>query len=104
MSKENYRSADENLEAVEDMFRQDVKDGHMICMSDQDAKKEFGSFTTAAIGALEKSDSTFRIIHDATHGVAVNPLIVPRDQVAYPTVAEKVLIITRAAQGKTSLM
>eukprot|EP00973_Karenia_brevis_P081864 11349709-Karenia_brevis.AAC.1 len=86
------------------MFRQDVKDGHMRWMSDQDATKEFGSFTTTTIGALEKSDSTLRIFHDATHGVAVNPLIVPRDQVAYPTVAEKVLIVTRAAQCKTSLM
>eukprot|EP00973_Karenia_brevis_P031180 4301880-Karenia_brevis.AAC.1 len=38
----------------------------------------------AAIGALEKSDSTFRIIHDATHGVRVNPRIRPRDQVRYP--------------------
>eukprot|EP00973_Karenia_brevis_P064251 8928469-Karenia_brevis.AAC.1 len=86
------------------MFRQDVKDGHMRWLSDQDAVKEVGTFTTAAIGVLEKSNSTFRIIHDATHGVAVNPLIVPRDQVAYPTVAEKVLVVTRAAQDGTSLM
>eukprot|EP00973_Karenia_brevis_P015206 2078159-Karenia_brevis.AAC.1 len=80
MSKENYRSAIENIDSVEEMFRQDVKDGHMRWLSDSEALKEFGVFATAAIGALEKGDSSFRIIHDATHGVRVNPEILPRDQ------------------------
>eukprot|EP00973_Karenia_brevis_P077511 10769207-Karenia_brevis.AAC.1 len=69
----------------------------MRWLSDPDALKEFGVFATAAIGALEKGDSSFRIIHDATHGVRVKPEILPQDQVAYPTVAEKALVISRSA-------
>eukprot|EP00973_Karenia_brevis_P016842 2308440-Karenia_brevis.AAC.1 len=60
-------------------------------LSDSEALKEFGVFHTAAIGALEKSDDTFRVIHDGTHGVQVNLDIVTREQVAYPTIAEKTL-------------
>eukprot|EP00973_Karenia_brevis_P067461 9383581-Karenia_brevis.AAC.1 len=56
----------------------------------------------AAIGALEKSDSTFRIIHDATHGVRVNPRIKPRDRVRYPGIPEKKKILSRAARLSTS--
>eukprot|EP00973_Karenia_brevis_P007400 1001093-Karenia_brevis.AAC.1 len=71
------------------MFEEDIELGHMRKLTDAEAKKEFGSFHTAAIGALEKSDDTFRIIHDGTHGVQVNLEIINRDQVAYPTIAEK---------------
>eukprot|EP00973_Karenia_brevis_P084342 11705788-Karenia_brevis.AAC.1 len=68
-SREKYSSAIENVAAVEAMFKEDVELGHMRMLSDSEALKEFGVFHTAAIGALEKSDDTFRVIHDGTHGV-----------------------------------
>eukprot|EP00973_Karenia_brevis_P019577 2685385-Karenia_brevis.AAC.1 len=73
-------------------------------LTDAEAEKEFGSFHTAAIGALEKSDDTFRIIHDGTHGVQVNLEIITRDQVAYPTIAEKTWVLTRAAASGSTLL
>eukprot|EP00973_Karenia_brevis_P048947 6788527-Karenia_brevis.AAC.1 len=68
-SRENHSSAIENVAAVEAMFKDDVELGHMRMLSDSEASKEFGVFHTAAIGAFEKSDDTFRVIHDGTHGV-----------------------------------
>eukprot|EP00973_Karenia_brevis_P037472 5169693-Karenia_brevis.AAC.1 len=64
---------------------------------------EFSAFHTAAIGALEKSDDSFRVIHDGTHGVQADLEIVTRDQVAYPTIAEKTFVLTRAASPKSTL-
>ena len=40
-----------------------------------------GEVCVAALGAIEKGDSSFRVIHDATHGVKVNPQIIQCDQV-----------------------
>eukprot|EP00973_Karenia_brevis_P005004 689319-Karenia_brevis.AAC.1 len=66
-----------------------------------EARAEYGNkLVMAAIGALEKDDSSFRIIHDATHGVKVNPRIRQRDQVRYPAVAEKAKILGKAAIRK----
>ena len=47
----------------------------------------------AALGALEKDDDTFRVIHDGSHGVLVNHAIVPRDQVRVPSIAELRVIL-----------
>eukprot|EP00973_Karenia_brevis_P095085 12425596-Karenia_brevis.AAC.1 len=66
--------------------------------------EEFGEITTAAIGALEKGDSSFRVIHDATHGVHVNHEILVRDQVSYPTVAEKTFVVSRSTLRGCSMM
>eukprot|EP00973_Karenia_brevis_P054251 7537523-Karenia_brevis.AAC.1 len=85
MSKENFHLAIENIDSVEEIFRQELIDGHIRWLSDSGALKEFGVLATAAIGALEKGDSSIRIVHDATHGVRVNPEVMPRDRVAYPT-------------------
>eukprot|EP00973_Karenia_brevis_P045888 6354240-Karenia_brevis.AAC.1 len=63
------------------MFRDDVSLGHMRLEAESVVKAEYGQhLVRAAIGALEKGDNTFRIIHDGTHGVRVNPRIKPKDQ------------------------
>ena len=49
------------------------------------AEKELGKIGIASLGALEKSDGSFRVIHDATHGLAVNAKIKVLDQVLSPT-------------------
>eukprot|EP00973_Karenia_brevis_P039659 5475295-Karenia_brevis.AAC.1 len=68
LSKDNYSAAVDHVEEVEEMFREDLKEGHMRWLTDKEALEEFGEYTTAAIGALEKGDNSFRVIHDATHG------------------------------------
>ena len=37
------------------------------------------------MGALAKSDDSFRPLHDGTHGAAVNPNLRIRDQIKMPT-------------------
>ena len=58
------------------------------------AEKELGKIAIASLGALEKSDGSFRVIHDATHGLAVNAKIKVLDQVRSPTAID----VRRAVQ------
>ena len=71
--------------------------------SKKSVREEYGEdVCIAAIGAIEKSDSSFRIIHDGTHGVQVNPRIIQRDQVRNPGVAElRYITKSASARGKS---
>lgn len=42
----------------------------------------------AALAALEKTDHTFRVVHDATHNVGVNAQIKVEDQLRFPGPSE----------------
>ena len=42
----------------------------------------------AALGALEKGDSSFRVLFDASHGIKANPRTRPRDQQRCPGIRE----------------
>ena len=59
----------------------------MMCLS-----MMFDSATTdidtAALDALEKGDTTFRVLFDATHGAEANPRTKPRDQLRCPDIRE----------------
>ena len=66
------------------------------------AEEEYGEhLVVAALGALEKSETSFSVIHDGTHKAHVNQRIVPRDQLRTPGVPEVrvVLFRERAAGG-----
>ena len=52
----------------------------------------------ASLNALQKDDDTFRVLHDATHGVAVNPWIYPRDQTRSPGAPEGKVVLRRLAR------
>ena len=57
----------------------------MVKMSVGEAKERWGNkLTIAALGAIEKSDDSFRIIFDASNKVRVNHRIVVQDQVRMP--------------------
>ena len=45
---------------------------------------ELGEVSVASLGAIEKKDGSYRVIHDATHGVSVNSAIKVRDQICCP--------------------
>eukprot|EP00973_Karenia_brevis_P014954 2040467-Karenia_brevis.AAC.1 len=54
-SKSNYVSAVDHVKEVEEMFEEDVRIGHMRKLANAEAEREFGgSYTTAAIAALQK--------------------------------------------------
>ena len=48
------------------------------------AEKEWGPISVASLGAVEKKDGSFRVIHDATHGLAINSRIKVQDQIRSP--------------------
>ena len=66
----------------------------MVKMKLEDAKSEWGDrLHIASLAALAKSDTIFRILHDGTHGVKVNPKTKVRDQVRMPSVSEQKKIL-----------
>ena len=89
VDKANYSSAVEKVDAIEAMFVEEEALGVMQRWDEQRARDEFpGKVRVAAIGALEKAGGSFRIIHDATHEVKLNPEIVVRDQTRGPGIPE----------------
>ena len=87
--RDNYSSAKESAEQIEQQFEQEVQMGAMVrCDLDQ-ARAEYGDeLTVASLGAVPKSDQTVRVVHDATHGLRVNDRIRVRDAQNYPTGAD----------------
>ena len=61
----------------------------MIKMSWEEALAKYGdTLWLASLGAIPKSDNTFRIIHDGAHATGVNGCITVRDQLAVPTAGD----------------
>ena len=83
--RENYITAKEHRDVVQKQFESEAELGAMEETNFAQAEKELGKIGIASLGALEKSDGSFRVIHDATHGLAVNAKIKVLDQVLSPT-------------------
>ena len=87
--KGNYTSAVENAIAVQKQFRKEEALGAMVEMEEEEVRRKYGSeLRVAALAALEKTDHTFRVVHDATHNVGVNAQIKVEDQLRYPGPSE----------------
>ena len=87
--KEKYSAATDHDAELLAQFQEEIDLGAIIMMDEEEARKEFGAdLLAAALGAIEKSDGSFRVIHDGTHGVGVNPRIKILDQQRCPTAAE----------------
>ncbi|CAE8655766.1 unnamed protein product [Polarella glacialis] len=86
---DNYVSARDNLDSSKEQFEEERALGAMREVLEVDARKEYGSnLLIAPIGAIEKADASFRVIHDGTHKVQVNPRIRARDQHKCPGTGE----------------
>ena len=87
--KGNYTSAVDNAMAVQRQFRKEEALGAMVEVEEEEARRNYGGeLRVAALAALEKSDHSFRVVHDATHNVGVNSQIKVEDQLRYPGPAE----------------
>jgi hypothetical protein len=86
---DNYVSARDNLDSIKKQFEEERALGAMREVLEVDARREYGSnLLIAPIGAIEKADASFRVIHDGTHKVQVNPRIRARDQHKCPGTGE----------------
>ena len=101
-SRENYASCREHMREIREQFEAEERSGCMRKATKAELESECGrQVCVAALGALEKGDNIFRVIHDATHGVKVNPRIIQRDQIRLPGVRElrKVMHLTSLQGG-----
>ena len=96
-SKENYRSVKGRVEEIRKQFYEEkaaygCNGSMMFDVTDDELANCCGctpdDIHTAALGALEKGDTTFRVLFDATHGVKANPRTKPRDQLRCPAIRE----------------
>ena len=87
---ENYRSTLGLEDVIEAQFEKEKALGMMFDFQECEAPNLFpsGRYRVAAQGALEKADGSWRVLHDATHGVQINNSIKPRDQLAMPGPAD----------------
>ena len=100
LDMENYRSAVGIGEVLQNQFEEEALLGMMYETTLVLAQSEYPGdrLRVAANGALEKSDHSWRILHDATHGVRVNPGIKPRDQQRMPTAGDARKIMSLSAR------
>ena len=97
MSKGNYVSVKNNVAIIEKQFKQEQAEGLMQEVPYATAKKELGAdFLLTDLADFEKSDDSFRVIHDGTYDVKANLRIRLMDQGRLPGIAEKQFIVQRA--------
>jgi hypothetical protein len=101
---DNYATAIETGDFLEKEFASEAALGMMYKCTLAQARAKFGSrLRIAAQGAVEKLGAdvlTWRIVHDATHGVKVNHDVKPRDQLVVPTAAEAITSMIMAASER----
>ena len=100
LDMENYRSAVGIGEVLQKQFEEESNLGMMYETTLVQAQSDYPGdrLRVAANGALEKSDHSWRILHDATHGVRVNPGIKPRDQQRMPTAGDARKVMSLSAR------
>ena len=90
-SRDNYPSIQPNLEMIEQQFLEEAEEDLMVELPEDEVRSEFPEteLNIAALAAVRKTDDSFRVLHDGTHGVIVNPRIIMRDQMRCPGVPEQ---------------
>ena len=87
--RENYISAASHSKEVQAQFVAEAELGAMMEVTCEAAIAKYGErLAVASLGAIEKKDGTYRVVHDGTHGVGVNSAIRIRDQVRSPSAGE----------------
>ena len=87
-TRENYISATQQANVVQEQFLAEAELGAMVEMRLDEAQERFDNLVIASLGAIEKKDGTYRVIHDGTHGINVNSSIRVRDQLRNPTAGD----------------
>ena len=87
--RENYLSAREHAGEVQQQFQAEAALGAMVEVTTAEARAQFGKqLAVASLGALEKKDGSYRVVHDGTNGITVNSAIRVRDQIRSPGAGE----------------
>ncbi len=100
----NYGQTDERRKAIHAQFEAERSLGMMTEKPLAAARIEFGQrLRIASLGSLAKSDESYRVLHDGTHRVLINPEVRPRDQIEVPGIGqEKFIMGDLAARGSSA--
>ena len=98
----NYKSASLVIESLERQFQEEADEGMMFKASEEQLRRQYpgNRLRIAALGAIQKNETSFRVVHDGTHGVRVNNAVRPRDQVRMPGPGEARTLLERASRDK----
>ena len=97
---ENYVSAELHADHVYKFFEDEISEGLMGKLQEEDFFSTFGQHTAvAALAVLEEKNGKKRIIHDATHGVRVNHRVKCRDKQRMPGPKEKFYLLSKYKAG-----
>ena len=89
IDRDNYLSVKDHASIVQQQFEAEAELGAMQELPADKARARYGrNFAVASLGAIEKKDGSHGVIHDGTHGVAVNAAIKIRDQLRSPTAGD----------------
>ena len=81
----NYPSARVVAATLAKQFEEEIGEDCMLRMSLGEARRRWGNkLTIAALGAIEKTEGTFRVIYDASNTVRLNHRIRVQDQCRMP--------------------
>ena len=96
---QNYKSAagPEMAKVLEEQFAEEEKLGMMFRISLSEAQLQYANLRIAAQGAIEKSDDSWRVLHDATHGVRLNNDTTIRDQIRMPSAGDQKTVMKESA-------
>ena len=105
--KDNYASAAEHEKYLVEHLEQEVAEGLMVKMSEEDFVRTYGkNRAVAALAVLVEDELTGkkRVIHDGTHGVMVNHRIKCRDKVRMPGPREKRTLLEEYGADRAAVL
>jgi len=99
--RDNYKTMAGQEEQVQRLFESERDLGWMEELTEDEAMKRYGNKLYVASLAVVDEVTKVRVVHDATHGVALNNRIKVRDQVRYPGAGEiRCILEERRARGQ----
>ena len=105
--KSNYLSAEEHEKYLVEHLEQEVAEGLMVKMIEEEFIQRFGeNRAVAALAVLVEDELTGkkRVIHDGTHGVMVNHRIRCRDKVRMPGPREKRALLEEYEEERLAVL
>ena len=98
--KDNYRSAEAVLPQLESQFLEEERQERMFQEDEEELRKRYPGelLRVAALGAIEKGDASFRVVHDGTHGVRLNNEATVRDRIRMPGPREERVVMRLSAE------
>ena len=98
---DNYKSAQGLEHVLQRTFEEEAALNMMVEVPEKQAQEEYpgDKLRIASLGAIEKGEEDWRIIHDGTHGVDLNPQIRPRDQQQLPAAPDEQRVLQETADS-----